>query len=131
MNIEEKGVKVLTEMQPLFCQGKQHKMERFLEVCLLLLLYDEMGYGYGLIEDLEFFGFSAEELNLGTLYRTLRKMENEALVTSSWEVGGPGPKRRLYEITDAGKQELERWIQVLKVRKVRIERLIAKYDEKR
>lgn len=121
----------MTEMQPLFCQGKQHKMERFLEVCCLLLLYDEVGYGYGLIEDLEYFGFSAEELNVGTLYRTLRKMEKEALVTSSWEEGGPGPKRRVYEITDVGKQELNQWIHVLKARKARIERLIGKYEEKR
>ena len=115
---------------PVFCNGKPHHMERFLEVCLLLLLYEEIGYGYGLIEQLASFGFSEDRLNMSTLYRTLRKMENEGLVTSLWEYGGQGPKRRVYEITMSGKNELDQWIRILKVRKSRIESLISKYDEK-
>ena len=118
----------MTEDHALFCNSKNHKMERFLEVCLLLLLYDKVGYGYGLIEDLAFFGFSQDELNISTLYRTLRKMENENLVTSKWEEGGPGPKRRVYEITETGKEELDQWIKIRKVRKARSEKLIGRYD---
>lgn len=114
----------------LFCNGKPHHMERFLEVCLLLLLYDEIGYGYGFVEQLASFGFSEDDLNVSTLYRTLRKMEKEGLVTSLWEDGGQGPKRRVYEITMNGKNELDQWIRILKVRKSRIESLIIKYDEK-
>ena len=113
-----------------FCNGKPHHMERFLEVCLLLLLYDEIGYGYGLIEQLASFGFSEAGLNMSTLYRTLRKMEKEGLVTSQWEEGGQGPKRRVYEITKDGKNELDQWIGILKIRKSRIEVLINQYDEK-
>ena len=116
--------------EALFCNGKPHHMERFLEVCLLLLLYDEIGYGYGLVEQLASFGFSEDDLNVSTLYRTLRKMEKEGLVTSLWEEGGQGPKRRVYEITMNGKNELDQWIRILKVRKSRIESLIIKYDEK-
>ena len=111
-------------------KGKSHKMERFLEVCLLVLLYDEVGYGYGLIEELEYFGFSREELNVSTLYRTLRKMEKENLVTSLWEEGGPGPRRRVYKITKDGKVHLDQWITVLESRKKRIEKVIKKYDDK-
>jgi poly-beta-hydroxybutyrate-responsive repressor len=109
---------------------KNGKMDRFLEVCLLVLLYDKLGYGYGLIEDLEPFGFSSEELNVSTLYRTLRKMENEDLVTSLWEESGLGPKRRIYKITEAGKTELDNWITILKRRKNRIKNLIDKYEDK-
>ena len=114
----------------IFCNSKPHHMERFLEVCLLLLLYDEIGYGYGLIEQLVSFGFSEDDLNVSTLYRTLRKMEKEGLVTSQWENGGQGPKRRVYEITTNGKNELNQWIRILRVRKSRIESLINRYDEK-
>ncbi len=116
--------------QALFCNSKHHKMERFLEVCLLLLLYDEVGYGYGLIEQLEYFGFSQEELNVSTLYRTLRKMETESLVSSFWEEGGPGPRRRVYQITENGKTNLNQWIRVLEIRKARIDTVIHKYHEK-
>jgi poly-beta-hydroxybutyrate-responsive repressor len=114
----------------LFCTSKSHKMERFLEVCLLLLLYDEAGYGYGLIEQLEYFGFTQEELNVSTLYRTLRKMEKEGLVSSLWEEGGQGPRRRVYEITEDGKKNLKQWIKILEIRKTRIEKLILKYEDK-
>ena len=115
--------------QGLFCTSKSHKMERFLEVCLLLLLYDEVGYGYGLIEQLEYFGFSQDELNVSTLYRTLRKMEKENLVSSFWEEGGPGPRRRVYEIKEGGRKNLAQWIDVLEIRKSRIEKLIKKYED--
>ncbi len=114
----------------LFCTSKHHMMERFLEVCLLLLLYDETGYGYGLIEKLVHFGFSQEELNVSTLYRTLRKMEKEGLVSSLWEEGGQGPRRRVYEITEAGKKNLDQWAGILTIRKARIEKLLLKYEEK-
>lgn len=62
----------MNEKKTMCCQGKPQHMERFLEVCLLLLLYDEIGYGYGLIDQLGSFGFSEGDLNMGTLYRTLR-----------------------------------------------------------
>lgn len=116
--------------QDLFCTRKSHKMERFLEVCLLLLLYDEGGYGYGLIEKLKYFGFSQDELNVSTLYRTLRKMEKENLVSSLWEEGGQGPRRRVYEITESGRKNLDEWIKILEIRKARIEKLIMKYEDK-
>lgn len=118
----------MLEEQGLFCNNKHHKMERFLEVCLLLLLYDDVGYGYGLIEQLVSYGFSEDELNVSTLYRTLRKMEKELLVVSFWEEGGLGPKRRVYEITVDGKKELDQWIKILKVRKARIEKLVGRYE---
>ena len=120
----------MKEERAVFCNNRPHHMERFLEVCLLLLLSDEVGYGYGLIERLAHFGFSADDLNVSTLYRTLRKMENESLVTSQWEEGGQGPKRRVYEITSNGRSELDQWVRILKVRKSRIESLISVYDEK-
>ena len=118
----------MTEEHSLFCNGKHHKMERFMEVCLLLLLYEETGHGYGLIEQLSYFGFSKEQLNVSTLYRTLRRMEKEGSVVSAWEEGGKGPKRRVYNITDSGKKELEKWIQILKGRKARIEKLINRNE---
>lgn len=110
-------------------QSTSHKMERFLEVCLLLLLYDNAGYGYGLVEELSYFGFSEEELNVSTLYRTLRNMEKESLVESFWEEGGQGPKRRVYRISESGKIELNQRISIMKMRKSRIEKLIGRYDE--
>jgi PadR family transcriptional regulator PadR len=118
----------MTEEHSLFCNDKHHKMEGFMAVCLLLLLREETGHGYGLIEQLSYFGFSEEQLNVSTLYRTLRTMEKEGSVVSTWEEGGKGPKRRVYSITESGKKELENWILVLNGRKAMIEKLIKRYE---
>ena len=115
----------------LFCISKKHKMKKFLEVCLLLLLFDTTDYGYGLIEKLADYGFAEEELNVSTLYRNLRKMEEKNLVLSRWEKGVGGPKKRVYEITSEGKEYLDQWIQILEMRKKRIQKVISAYEEKK
>ena len=112
------------------CDIKYQKMERLLEICLLLLLFDQEGYGYGLIEQLSDFGFTGEDLNIGSLYRSLRKLEDQALVSSVWEEASSGPKRRVYTITETGKLELHTWMTILTQRKARIEQLIESYEEK-
>jgi PadR family transcriptional regulator PadR len=111
------------------CDIKYHKMERLLEICLLLLLFENEGYGYGLIEQLSDYGFTGEDLNIGSLYRTLRKLEDQDLVSSVWKEANQGPKRRVYTITDRGKEELHNWLPVLKERKARIEQVIATYEK--
>ena len=115
--------------QDLCCYSKHHKMEKFLEVCLMFLLRKETGHGYGLIEQLSCFGFSQERLNVSTLYRTLRKLEREGFVISEWEDGQQGPKKRVYKISENGKKELEARVQILKNRKKMIERLIEEYEQ--
>lgn len=121
----------MTEKQAVRSDHKHPNMERFLKVCLMVLLYDDVGYGYGLMEGLSFFGFSEDQLNVSTLYRTLRKMEKEKLLASNWEIGGPGPKKRVYSLTENGKKELKQWIYLLNDRKTRIEKLINRYNEKK
>jgi len=107
---------------------KHHKMERYLEVSLLMLLSENQSHGYGLIEELTDFGFE-KELNVGSLYRTLRKMEKQDLVVSQWEKGDSGPRKRVYQVTEKGKEELSYWIEVMKMRKKRIENLIDRYKD--
>jgi poly-beta-hydroxybutyrate-responsive repressor len=58
------------------------------------------------------FGF--EEVNAGTLYRTLRQMEREGLCKSEWEAAGSGPARRMYSITEEGVAYLDAWAQACK-----------------
>ena len=74
---------------------------------LLLLLREWSSYGYDLIEKAAAFGFAA--LNPGTLYRVLRQMENEGMVSSAWDTSGQGPARRVYSITEAGEAYLKLW----------------------
>ena len=113
------------------CFGKHHHMQRFMEVCLLTLLCQPDGncHGYALAERLKNFDIDADEVNVSTLYRTLRGMEQAGWVTSRWESGGPGPQRRAYGITDAGHVALKEWIPVLRIRSERIGKLLDAYEE--
>lgn len=78
---------------------------------ILLSLRDWNSYGYELMERATTFGFDA--MNPGTLYRTLRQMEKEGIVESTWETSRGGPARRMYSITDAGKAYLDFWARSL------------------
>jgi len=58
---------------------------------VLLLLRDVSSYGYDLMKALTRFGFAM--MNPGPLYRMLRQMEKDVLVSSSWDTSGQGPAR--------------------------------------
>lgn len=106
---------------------KHQPMQRFMETCLLLLLVNQTCHGYCLAEQLEDFGF--EDVNVSTLYRILRKMEDCGWVCSEWEKGGKGPQRRVYTITDIGMEALDEWVEVFRQRKTYIETLLARYEQ--
>jgi PadR family transcriptional regulator len=79
---------------------------------VLLALREWNSYGYELMERAAAFGFEA--MNPGTLYRTLRQMEKNGMVKSTWETSRGGPARRMYSITDAGEAYLDFWAEALK-----------------
>jgi len=78
---------------------------------LLLMLRQWSSYGYELMEKMSNFGLAA--MNPGTFYRTLRQMEKDGMVSSSWDTSEGGPARRVYSITDAGEAYLNYWAQSL------------------
>jgi poly-beta-hydroxybutyrate-responsive repressor len=59
------------------------------------------------MEKMTSFGLTA--MNPGTFYRTLRQMEKDGMVRSSWDTSEGGPARRIYSITDAGEAYLKFW----------------------
>ena len=79
----------------------------------LVFLHEERSYGYELMERLAT-EFEFEQMNAGTIYRTLRQMEKEGLCESEWDTSSGGPARRMYYITKAGEAYLDAWIQASK-----------------
>jgi len=67
---------------------------------ILLLLSKVSLHGYELSQRLEAFGFKT--LDQGNLYRLLRQLEKDELVSSEWDTTGSGPAKRRYSITKAG-----------------------------
>jgi PadR family transcriptional regulator PadR len=90
------------------------RIQRFLEPCLLLLLHCNESHGYELIEGLNPFGFKQNPVDLSTVYRMLRGLEEKGFVTSRWDTEGGGPARRMYQLTDEGDRYLAWWVDDLR-----------------
>lgn len=97
----------------------------FLKPCLLLLLREGTAHGYELIERVEAFGF--DHSDPGALYRALRRLESEGLVASIWEPSESGPPKRVYELTGAGVEELDRRASDLAEGERRVDAFIDRY----
>ncbi len=83
-----------------------------LRAWLLLLFERQPTHGYELRRQLEAHGVTT---NPGAMYRTLRKLESEGCVTSSWAKSVSGPRRRQYELTAQGRRELDVLVATLTV----------------
>jgi poly-beta-hydroxybutyrate-responsive repressor len=93
-------------------QGNGARPRNWLEPVVLVTLREWNSYGYELMERAAAFGFEA--MNPGTMYRTLRHMEENGVIKSKWETSKGGPARRMYSITDAGEAYLDFWVNSLK-----------------
>jgi PadR family transcriptional regulator len=90
------------------------RIQRFLEPCLLMLLHSSEAHGYELLDRLEPFGFDQDPVELSTVYRILRDLEDRGFVQSHWDAGDAGPARRLYQLTEEGDRYLAWWVQDLR-----------------
>ena len=106
--------------------GGRRKMF-FLQSCLLLLLHREPGYGYSLMEGLTEFGFDSDQMDISVIYRILRDLQANDLVSDSWDDKSLGPNRRVYTITANGETVLAEWIENLHQRRKDIEILEEAY----
>jgi DNA-binding PadR family transcriptional regulator len=77
----------------------------------LALLAGDSGHGYELKQTLEQeFGQLLPAVNAGQIYSTLARLERDHLVVGE-TVEGDSRGKRMYELTDAGRAALARWIQ--------------------
>lgn len=108
--------------------GKGYKckcqLNGFLRPCLLLLLLKGEGYGYTLQQKLQVEGL-VEEVDMATIYRNLRFLENAKLISSKWQSSESGPEKRVYTITTAGRDSLLDWKQALITERDRIEQFLT------
>ena len=75
-----------------------------LSLAVLSQLHHEH-YGYSLIKQLNERGL---EIDQGTLYPLLYKLENKGWVEGAWESGNGARRRRVYSITPQGRAQLTR-----------------------
>ena len=110
--------------QPKRPHGKQ---ERYIQPSLLLGLLLKASYGYELIKNIQTFGFVQGQAPPGMIYRHLRQLEEDGLVSSNWETKGTGPAKRMYTITEEGKEVLAIWIDYMKKQAGTLNEFIGAY----
>jgi DNA-binding PadR family transcriptional regulator len=78
---------------------------------LLALLAKEPAHGYELKTQLEqVFGEAYPSPNIGQIYVTLQRLERDGLVCSQDVVQTTRPNKRVYELTEAGREALVAWM---------------------
>ena len=94
---------------------------------LAALLYAD-GYGYDMRRTILDMTEGEVDVDVGGLYRSLRRLEDEGAVTSRWCEEGTGPRRREYELTEQGMELAEQWLDALRTRQRLDELLVGLLD---
>ena len=96
------------------CSCAMGNLYRFVEPLLLQLLKRRgKSYGYELAGALRDHALTDSTVDPGAVYRTLRRLELNSFVVSSWNTESAGPARRVYELTESGEAHLLEWIVVM------------------
>ena len=106
------------------------RVERFVEPSLLLLLRERPMHGYELLERVPEVAGEDGGVDVGNLYRALRALEEEGIVTSEWRADLPGPAKRTYELTEAGRRLLDRWAEALRQTQAVIAAFLEQYERR-
>lgn len=98
----------------------------FLTSWLLLLMRNGSAHGYQLIQTLTLMGLGM--VDSATVYRLLRQLEDEEMITSFWEPAATGPARRMYTLSDAGEEYLRVWARQLERYQSLLDRFFKIYE---
>jgi poly-beta-hydroxybutyrate-responsive repressor len=103
--------------------------KNFLASWLLLLMRNGSTYGYQLSQTLAVMGLGL--VDPATVYRTLRQLEEEGMITSTWNPGPTGPARRVYMLSDLGEDYLRVWARQLEHYQSVLDRFFEIYNTRR
>ena len=111
------------------CQGGN--LDKFIQPHILLILSKRQMYGLEIINELEkrnmFIGHSPDPTGV---YRYLKKMEADGQLLSEMKSDLPGEKpRKVYSVTDRGRQCLANWAVALGQYSVDIIGLVSDIEE--
>lgn len=105
------------------CSGKT--LDRLLRPVVLAMLARAGTHGYDLVQQLaklELFADSPPDTS--GIYKTLKAMEKEGLISSDWDLGKSGPAKRRYALTKNGRTCLKRWAETLRDYRAQIDGLL-------
>jgi len=87
--------------------------KRWLQFLILRVICEKPSCGYDIIKGVEAISNGRHKVKSGTMYTTLRRMEQEELLDSEWTEGEAGPDKRVYKITRKGETLLKSWLEMV------------------
>lgn len=102
-------------------------LDKMLVPTLLFLLFQKPTHGYELIQKINEYKFLDVEADPATVYRNLRRMEEDGLVVSKWETGQSGPARRSYELNPAGEEILDHCVEIIAGKVQKLQAFLSDY----
>ena len=100
------------------------------DLMILTLLAEEPGYGYSIQKRLQAASRGLVQLQAGTLYPLLHRLEVEKLVSSRWEES-TGRRRKYYALTAAGRRRLQtqgqRWTEFVDALRPLLEPILSRH----
>jgi PadR family transcriptional regulator, regulatory protein PadR len=80
--------------------------EGTLDMLILQILSLEPAHGYGIAQRLEQISNSVVQLNQGSLYPALHRLEQKGWLNSHWKQSETGREAKFYSLTRAGQTQL-------------------------
>ena len=77
-----------------------------LDMLILQILSLESGHGYGIAQRLEQISRSVVQVNQGSLYPALHRLEQKGWLRSEWKPSDTGREAKFYALTRAGRNQL-------------------------
>ena len=85
---------------------KEDVLQGTLDMLVLKAVSLEPMHGWGITERLEQWSANVLQLNQGSLYPALYRLEHQGLLTSSWKTTENSRRARYYALTAAGRKAL-------------------------
>lgn len=112
-SIQYNGCEVMKVDESLI-QSLNSELKRGTQILAVLSQMNEMKYGYSLLQDLE---AKHVEIEAGTLYPLLRRLESQGILKSEWDTTESRP-RKYYLLNEEGKEVFDlmkkEWIRIVK-----------------
>lgn len=111
------------------CRRRGGAGAALVEPAALAALLSAKGYGYDMRRTILERTNGELDVDVGGMYRSLRRLEEEGAVVSRWGEDESGPRRREYQVTEQGVELAEQWVDVLRRRKHLDELLLKLLEE--
>jgi transcriptional regulator len=87
--------------------GRTELMQGTLDLLILKTIANGPLHGYGIAQRIMVTSKEVLQVQQGSLYPALHRLEKKNLVKSEWKESGNGPMARLYSLTAAGRRQLQ------------------------